>query len=185
MRTLLLLLLFLAAPARAQTTTHMLLPSYGAVSGQTRPGTANQIVCATYVAPFSMTNATKLAQGITGGSSTCGAAIYPDSDSGTALASISGSCASQGVFSATGLTAFSLSAGVAYRVCTCATATSGSYAAIIDNNTAGGRTADMLNTFGSRIGTAANNCSAGVPPSTTGVITPSNAFQPPLTLVEP
>jgi len=141
--------------------------------------------------PTTILAATKMAVNITtgyGAGKKVGVAIYPDADGGTAIAdsgSLTGSSTppeTAGVRTVTGLTAFDLTGGITYRVCFCATATGGAYAA--PNWTATTGFAALQNAIVASVGRAANDCDANAtPPATTGAITPDTTMAPPFVLV--
>lgn len=176
-------LLLVAVPAFAGVDEYT-FPADAAGQVQTI-GAANTLFCWRPVASFAITNATKLgcpfATG-TGGS-TGGCAIYADADAGARQATCSGSTASSGVLVCTGLSAFSLVEGTRYRVCICNTSTSTQYEA--PGFTGAGQLGDLLTKLeATSVGTAANSCTTGAPPTTTGAITGetpgTNDFRPPL-----
>ena len=111
-----------------------------------------------------------------GAGATCGVAIYPDSDGGSSIASFSASCTGSGVISSTSLS-FSLVAGDIYRLCYCGSSgTSPTWNVAREIATSGiNRTDQLRNAVTTGHGTAANSCSTGVPPSTTGTITAGTA----------
>lgn len=173
-------LLVLAVAARSwadsyQTaTTHYVHPSYGAVRQGLASNVANELDCYTAPAFFTVEGATGLTVGITQaiGGSTLGLAIYPNSDSGTALFNANGSGATAGKIRMTG-TAFTIEQGTLYRWCTCATSASLLLAAAStdDNGSELGCSAfDMLNAAGPIRAGKGTACTAGVPPSTTGAL---------------
>jgi hypothetical protein len=168
------------------TTTTTIAPPYmmlAALDGSSTNNsnvTANVLQCGRVVAHQSFTG-TKIATifyNSSGSSQTCGVAIYPDSDAGTVLASTSGACpatGSQGVLSATGLTGFTITDDTTYRICACATH------ALVHFAVAGGnadRLARNVNAVVASSGPAANACTSGALPSTTGTISADNKGQP-------
>lgn len=178
----LLLLLALVSPAFGQATPgKFLLPGLTGVlagTGWTSPTVANTLYCWTVPAPLSITNATKLAAYLSNNQpgTNISFAIYPDNDAGTVLAFKTGG-AVQGVFSATGLTPFSLTAGTLYRLCHCAA--TGNIVAYMEVNQSQTCCQDvpvtaLIQAFHpTYLGTAANSCTAGTAalPATTGALT--------------
>lgn len=180
----LLAVLLLVTPAFATTPVEP-LPNYvGNANLQGNITGANVLQCATVPAWYAI-NGTKLAcrWGAAAGS-TSGCGIYPDSNGGTALATVSGSTVSAATLSVTGQT-INLTAGTRYRICVCSTSTSAIYLEVNDSP-ATGHLPQMLNaaTLPTTMGTGANACTSGAPPSTTGAITGATTFRIPVLLIE-
>jgi hypothetical protein len=173
-RRLTLFALLLAC--RAFAADQVVLPGPVSTATTQYPSTANQLLCATVPAPASIAATHFSAVVATGtGGATCGWGIYPDSDSGTVLASVSGSCATSATVLTTSGLSLSISRGDLLRVCTCSTASSaGAFYAAQSNSTGAGYLSSLLNTFSAHVGTAANACTSGAVPSTTGTITAAN-----------
>lgn len=135
------------------------------------------MVCARIVPRLSQANATILRTGYRGSASAkCGLAIYPDDDSGTALASGANDCtATGGVVSVTGLSAFTIVAGTAYRACVCATVSTTDFLGIYGTDTE-----TILDLHSTMVANSTNTCNAttGAPPSTTGAMVSSNKGVP-------
>lgn len=170
------ILLALVSFAQAQSTPRrVILPGLGHVRQDHRTSiAANVMVCGVAPAPSNIT-ATKLAGSIAAGSaSNCGFAVYENSDSGARLATATGTCTSP-LMKASGLAPFNLVAGTLYRICACAQAVDGliyhgiaqAAACCQDYNLT-----QLIQQYHSEyFGTAANLCSSGAPPATTGTIT--------------
>ena len=184
---LILLMLLVASPVFA--VTQEVLPGYVGVTDVQASGTANQMVCAREVA-WGTIAATKFAGRVTVGvaAAVSGFGIYPDSDGGAALATLTGATTSgSGVtLSATGLSTISLTAGTPYRVCFCSTSTGVNYLGVAENFTGTGDLPSLLNAVSTTIGTAAHGCTVGVPPTVTGTgaLTISTVFAPPVIWLE-
>lgn len=177
-----LLLLLLGAPAYAY-----LIPGHVAGDvGATLSG-ANTLFCYKWTAPETAT-LTQLAVRVTsgGGSSrVVGAALYPDSNGGTALGALSVTTTTGAqTATATGLT-IAIVAGTQYRACVCVSSTS-LILQSMNEATGAGKVAALLNGggFSTTVGTGANSCTAGVTPSTTGALTADTSFKLPLLLLE-
>lgn len=184
---ILIAIFLLTATAHAATVTHLTLPGNVGTNGQVVSSTGNQLICARIVSPHTITGATKLACGwpIGVGGSTSGCATYNDADAGAQLATASASTAAATVVSSTGNGSTTYAEGTIYRVCVCSTATATvNYLSAQDNATGTGHEADVENTFAVFVGTAANGCSTGVPPSTTGALTGSTGFKVPIVVIE-
>jgi hypothetical protein len=79
----------------------------------------------------------------------------------------------------TGLGPFSLSAGTAYRLCICSSSGEGGYKAARPSLAADAtRVAAYLNTIVTHQGEAANVCTSGTPPATTGSLTAGTGAAP-------
>lgn len=188
MKLLLLALLAVASVASAQVTvTHLVIPNYPGAAAQTTSGSANQLVCARLVAPYSISGATHITGGVTTGTggASCGFAIYDDADGGTRRATTGAvSCAAAANITAS-VSSFSLTQGTIYRICYCSTATSTVvFMTVQDSATGTGHMADMMNQVSTFVGTAANGCSSGAPPTTTGALSASTGFRLPIVVVE-
>ena len=182
------LLVALASPVLAQ---HVVVPTYPTGESQETIGTALQMACGRFVLTESIANARKLAGRVStgyGGTVKVGMAIYPDLDNGPVQLKISSGDAFSDVDASTARvvrepnqTPASFTAGNTYRACACATGNAGAYAG---PNWAGPYFPAMQNAFVASVGRAGNDCDPnGVPPSTTGVITPNTAMAPPILLI--
>ena len=161
------------------------LPGIAAVA-QSQTPVANVLYCAAVPAYKTFTG-TKFAGDVytADAGSTTGFGIYPDANGGTALATVSGSSAAIAVITGTGFS-IPLVVGTYYRICACTTSTLVRYTSA-RTLVAGGTFAsqnDLMNAATPMIGTAANACTAGVPPSTTGAITANNNVAIPIVLIE-
>ena len=149
---------------------------------------AGTAICARFVPPIGITNATKAVVNQTGiSASTTGFAIYPDSDGAAPLVKWqpTGCVFCSGVHPETGLPAFTLTAGTVYRLCACNVGdfgTGGSYEAT--NWTTSSGFAGQENAFVVSVGKATTACTGSpfVPP-TTGAIIQDNALKPPVALL--
>jgi hypothetical protein len=197
MRTrLLLLLLALTLPAWPQSTPRRLfLPGLGHVRHDrrnTRP--ADVMICGVAPAEYTIT-ATKIAGHIAAAApdETCGFALYPNGDASMGLAYAFGSCAG-GPLTQSGLSPFTITAGLLYRMCVCGQNTNGAIYSGIAQAAAccqDFNLTQLIQTFHPEyFGTATNGCTAGVPPTSTGAIIPDtttpgrNAPEFPVIMVE-
>lgn len=169
-RFLLLLLTATLARAEGTSTTHIWSP-VRAIAGKSTawPGT-DVMRCVAWVPDVGITNATQIGWFVTGGlggGGLCSFTIYDAS--GTTLIATTGAsdCSATGVNSS-GVSAFSLTAGIKYQVCTCANTNGGSY---LGTNSISGGLTTLQNQLSVPIGaTAATGCTNGVAPSSTGVL---------------
>ena len=125
------------------------------------------LVCVRAAPRYGDASATTLAAGFSGIAATsCGLAVYPDADAGTALASGSAPCTTRGIVRITGLS-YTLDAGTTYRWCLCAPGSQNYLGAVALT----GRMTALLRAFTSSVVATGNLCTAGVPPTTTGPLT--------------
>jgi hypothetical protein len=182
-RPLLLFLLTLAAPAYS---VQMVLPGYPTGEAQQIPTGAKIMTCGRFINYGSATGLTTTLVNVTtgfGGGAVVGWAIYPDLDAGTAIMSTGNNAAAVSSPVTATVSAFSLTAGLTYRLCFCATNATGAYAA--PHWTASTGVALLLNSFVASVGTAANQCDTSAnPPGTTGAISANSALAPPLVVVQ-
>jgi hypothetical protein len=171
---LLLLLVLLAAPARAQvSTTENWIPSRpDGASTQTWLGTT--LVCFAWPANFTGTGYTQIAFFITtglGATNTCSWSIYTAESAGGNLVATTGAldCSASGVKIGTGITPFAINKGVKYQICTCASALGGGSAYLSQSSGAGGAIFAFQSALTNPIAYGANNgCTGSTPPATTG-----------------
>ena len=182
-KTLLALLLAVAiARADGTSTTMEWLPTRPTTGGSTSYPSTDTLRCAEVVPELSIT-AVDMAWYMTGGlggGGLCSFTIYqPD---GSAIIRTSGAvdCSASGNVLVTGLSPFTLTAGSKVLVCTCANTNGGSY---LSATSASAAITTLQNALSVPIGTTAGNpCSAAVPPSSTGSLTPA-AVNVPVLLV--
>jgi len=153
----------------------MMIPSTNPSFANSAFAATGTLYCTRFHAEFSMPSITRFYVTVIGtsGSGTVGAALYTDDDSGsqTRLATTGGvSGASGGVIATTGITPFAMTKGTVYRICGCTTDT-GAHLATVTAIAATGGLGSISNVVTAWVGTAANSCSSGVPPATTGAIT--------------
>lgn len=173
----------------------LILPTYTGTNGNSGFVTADTLYCWTIVAPGSLT-ATKFAAYLASNNPTATAsfALFPDNDAAAALASVTGP-AIGGSFGQSGLTPFSLVAGTLYRVCGCGSVGSSGIKYLgVEQATAccqDFNLTQLVQTFhATYVGTAANSCTSGTLPGTTGAITADatspgrNAPRIPVTIAE-
>jgi len=152
---------------------------YFSASGKTSTS-ANEMVClrALQMATISPTKMAFYTSTGSGGSSG-GVAIYADADAGAqqfTTGAVS-TATNNTIASVTGLTANTLTAGTVYRWCGCNTGTTATAVAVNGTATAqlwnasGTNGGGLLNQYVVSGGTAANACSTGAPPTTTGALT--------------
>lgn len=179
MRRLLLLLLFVATPLwAASSTTDLYIPSVGIPQGnQNTTFIANTLRCADFVPAMGITSATQLYIR-TGSSSpsadaTVGVAIYNADGSSQIVedtATYHNATTNEDIlFTTPTPSSFSLTAGTMYRLCWCSSAATGSYqAAGLTTSVA----EPFANAFTTHQGTGDGShlCSSGDPPSTTGTL---------------
>lgn len=140
---------------------------------------ADTFYCAVLSPPVSIVNAATLRASVTAGASVLGIGIYANADAGAALASGSIAVSVDGP-AVIIVPNFTMVGGIAYRVCVCGGSGGNILAAATYN---GPPVAFLANTFSTIVGIAANTCTTGVPPATTGALTPQNN-QIPLIAVE-
>lgn len=146
-----------------ETTFGLLIPNGVATSDN---GGSNTLVCAKYVPRLSKANLSSIAYGISGGTGTCGAAIYDMAGNTVGRGSVT--CpTSRGIARITGISSFTLLGGAnatAYWFCVCNSA-GANYDAV-----QGAQTDNLMNAFQNNTvtGTA---CTSGVPQSTLGSTT--------------
>lgn len=184
MRRLLWLVLFFATTVRA-APPFMAVPTYP-TGEQTAASTVLGLHCGRFVMPTTILNATKLAANVTVGYGAGGiinAMIFPDIDAAAPLAATGPlDATAAGVKVATGLPAFSLTAGLTYRACLCAETNTGGYAAPKWVVTTG--FGALQNAFVASVGFASNSCGGGaLAPGSTGPILADAARLPPLLMV--
>lgn len=174
-RALLLLLLVATTVAGEGTsTTYEWLPARPTGGATTAWPTANVLRCTAMTPQLSISNATQMAwfvSGGLGGGGLCSFTIYSADGSTQIVTSGAVDCSATGSVAVTGLSAFALTAGTKVQVCTCANANGGSY---LSASSATAIITTMQNALATPIGTqAANACTAGAAPSTTGALSPS------------
>ena len=162
----------------------VILPGPASGLGYAMTYAADALLCWTVAPTYPIINATKLGAYLNStdaNSTTISIAIFPNSDSGTALASKTGLGIS-GDFKVTGLTPFSITAGTLYRLCMCgASANVIALSAVqrapycCDTRPITGLMQALEPTF---YGTAANSCTTGALPATTGVIAAKDLTNP-------
>ena len=183
MRSLVALLIaLLVGTARcADTTYNNPFQTYGhaAVAPHATP---NTLCCSTVRARLGLSGSTSFGGSLTStcASGTSGWAIYPDADGGTALASTSASCTTAGAKVAT-VSSYTIVAETDYRVCYCSSATTGNFLGV-DN--ASGELNKLTNAFNVKTGAAANSCTSGAPPSTTGALSTDGTCSIPVLAVQ-
>lgn len=185
-RRLLVLLVACAAPAFA-VNRQMILVRYSMTTATPQLAVANRLYCARVPATASMT-ATKLVGMVEAlGATTAGVAIYPDSDGGTelgeAVASVTNDGGAGTRIPATGLS-MTFVEGTTYRVCICVDNVT--LALPLESQHGGGVAIQWpyLNAGTTVVGHAANTCTTGNPPATTGALTADTSTPLPLVLVE-
>lgn len=155
--------------------------------------TANRMYCHDFIPRSTVSAATKMAWSIGGvaASTACSVTLY--NADGTTIIRTSGAkdCSTQDtIISATGLSAFTVTRGTTYRECWCNNGTSGQYRSALSGWTSfTGLEFDLHNSANAtRQGIAANACTAGAAPSTTGTVTGgafgSDGFPPLLQISE-
>jgi hypothetical protein len=168
----------------AQSTTFILTPIAGRpqATGTEAVGTANVLRCVDFVPPVGITDATTMffRTGTGSGSGTMGLAYYTADGSTQIREATAAYTTSNENITASGLSAFTLTAGTTYRQCHCSSSGSGSYIDVPISEPVG---AAFANAVGAHWGTAANACSSGDPPATTGTITPDDGIGPMLILL--
>jgi hypothetical protein len=174
-RRTLLLWLALTASAWAQSTTHLWSPSSGVhpdFYGSSSFNTANVLNCFAWTPTEGLTNATTMSFFLTGGaggSTACSFAIY-NADGSTRLGTTgSVNCGAGGAKVVTGITPFTLVQGTKYQVCNCVAVSGGTYAAAAAGPSTG---IELLqNALSVKLAnSAANACTSGVAPATTGAL---------------
>lgn len=176
-RLLFVLALVLARLASAQvSTSQFCFPACTGGEVVALSGSADQLRCAEFPSPFSITGATKITIGITNGVALaqCGAGIY--SATGSIIAGANAACTAAGPVTMT-VSSFNLTAATSYRACWCASSTSVQGWSIEEFATAGMGMVNILNTGATSVGTAANACTVGALPATTGSISAAT-FKP-------
>jgi hypothetical protein len=132
---------------------------------------ADAMYCYVASPVLSVSGATTIRASTTAGSTTVGLAVYQDGDSGAVVAKGSVGHGSDGPVAITGLGPFTLTGGTSYRFCLC-TRNAANYLTSYANNSP--PYARWANAFATVVGTAANGCTTGVPPTTTGALTPQS-----------
>jgi hypothetical protein len=170
MRRLLLFLVLSARLAAAQSSTGIWAPTtvlqVDGIGGFLDQAT-NVLWCSDFEPIVGITSATKMAWSA-GSGANCSLAIY-DAAGTTQIAVATGQVCNGGGTTYTGITGFSLTAGTVYRLCWCFTLGANGF---YTNPTGSETMADVANAFVTHIGSAANSCTLGVPPATTGALTP-------------
>lgn len=169
--------------ALVATTSAGQLPwPQAATDGSGTHATANTLYCTRRAAEQTITVTAIYAMSTDGNASTCGFGVYEDTDdtgSAHVLASASASCANAAntVVGATSLS-LTLTAGVIYRVCGCASVANVTFLRPVDVGTSSIlRTEQLRNSVTTTHGTADGQpCSSGVPPDRTGALTSTSAL---------
>lgn len=104
-------------------------------------------------------------------------AVYPDTDGGTVLGTTGALSCPSGRSVISGSVSISVTAWDTYRFCFCSTDPAVDYLSTYNPTD---ELVDLLDTFSLVVSTAANSCTAGAPPTTTGALTDaSNTFEVP------
>lgn len=179
-------LLILTGHAFGASTTFRYVPAlWSQIAAASLPTTANHLVCYDWTESEGITNATKIGWSMDSGASTaCSVTIYDAGGANIVRTSGTKNCSSASApISATGLTAFSLTAGNQYRLCWCNNGTTGGLRSVSGWTSTTGLEVDLHNVFTTHIGRAANDCTAGAAPSSTGSLTADIFLRPPLVLL--
>lgn len=177
MKKFLLAFLLWVATAHAQSTTRMYLPTYPDTGTNTSFGGGNVLVCFGETPTQGITNATQIGFFLTGGlggGGLCSITLY-NADGTTQLGTTGAvNCAASGGKTVGSITPFSVTKGTKIQLCTCASVGGGTYLGADPGASSGVQLLQNLSSVPTAT-TAANACTAGVPPATTGVLTLTTA----------
>jgi hypothetical protein len=190
MKTLLLLLLLIATPLWAQSsTTENWIPGRpDDAASQIWIAASPTLVCFHWPANFTGSGYTTMAFFITtglGAAQTCSWSIYEPETAGGVLIATTGplDCSTSGVKIGTGITPFAINKGTQYQVCTCASVAAGA-AYMAQTNGLGSSTIDFQNALANPIAYGANNaCTGATPPATTGGVAGGGSAMGPILLL--
>jgi hypothetical protein len=170
MRWLSLLLLTASLASAQQSATGIWAP-VGTLGTEGVDGHLDQasdvMWCNDFVPPIGIASATSLT--ISAGSGDKCAVVIYDSTGTTIIANGNNVVCSGANTTFSGLSPFTLTGGTLYRVCWCFKLGSNGF---YINPGGSENMADVVNAFVNHVGSAFNSCTAGVPPATTGVISP-------------
>lgn len=179
-----LTLLAAAAGWAAQSTTFLQIPLGHfptALSTAAFAGTDDVMQCVDWIEKVGIDDATSIEIEVSGAAGTSSSlTIY--SSGGAAVIATTGvqNWSSTGVKTITGLTAFDLVAGTQYRMCWCRDGTGGTL------RSATNATLTVIggwhNALATHMGTAANTCTTGSAPSSTGSLSSANSQIPLVTV---
>ncbi len=178
MKTLLLLVTVLLAPAWAGPSTRFIWLPNRLLDATASAVPYGSMRCGGYVPAEGITGATQIAWYTTGAATGafCGIAIY-DAPGTTRIATTGGvNCDGTGAKIATGISSFDLVEGVKYNICTCGN-TAANGVGFLSWTSA---TDDIARSYSGKVWRfAANNCdSSGNPPTMTGSLTDSSLAPP-------
>lgn len=177
----LFLVLVLSRIALAASATQVVVPAWLGVKAAAMSSSTDELRCIRFIMPFSITGASHLNFNVTTGAGTCAMGLFPDDNAGSVLLSNSQSCTATGVKVGTTSPTVNLDAGTTYRLCMCSSSTSTlvlaqeSFASLKINLIANATTV--------KEGTAANACTTGALPPTTGALTAAS-FNLPFGVIE-
>jgi len=164
-----------ASGTGASSTTHLWFPyDFPAGTGAAGNGNVanNTLICWAWVPKVVATSFTKagwFSPSGCGGGSFAGVAIYDAAGSTRIMTTGAQNCNVTTAIAVTGIAAYSLTAATKYWVCYCASNGAGSYESVPINS---GRVGVLGNSFSVPVmAKAANACTAGAPPTTTGAFT--------------